>query len=98
MTKFEIPLDERLEDAKRKFSELNQMKELLSATTGKRISPSRLFTYVTEAVTVDPDIEAALAADENLRRVYRDMLEQGSTYHVPEAMAASSGEWPVREG
>lgn len=98
MSEYKTPSEEQLKLIKRQFTDLSHLDAIMLNESGGRISPSHLFSYVNGDIIDDPEIETALRTDLNLRRVYRDMLQKAAAYYVPEAMAASSDEWPVREG
>ena len=102
MTSFEIPTKEQLEVTRDIFCESSQVSELVDILKSKEalggISVSRLYTYATTSSGVDEELETKLGENLNLRRIYKDMVERTSRFHLPEAMAASSEELPSRHG
>ncbi|SCA58267.1 hypothetical protein MTBPR1_90114 [Candidatus Terasakiella magnetica] len=85
---------ENLETAKEKFAELQQFRELMNDRTTAAIAPSRLYAYV--AGRKDDELAQALKTQLGLRRAYRDLLKRMSYFHMPQALAASTDDYPTR--
>jgi len=102
MIDFPMPNDEQRQQTKDRFAAAARLRELESASEESRpveaIAPSRLYVYATGPAVADPELDARLRKDHNLRRVYRRMIESSAVYHLPEAMAASTGAPPERHG
>jgi hypothetical protein len=98
-------LDQAKEElARDRFTELTAAQGLMAALAPGQpatdaVSASRLCAYASGALgTSDPALDYALDNRPSLRRAYRTLLSQVSSFHLPEALAASSDALPTREG
>ncbi len=102
MIEYPMPDDRRLQQLKDRFAETARVQELESGSresgVDRAISPSRLYAYATGPAVTDAVLETHLRKNLNLRRTYRRMIESSAAYHLPEAMAASTGDVPERHG
>ncbi|WP_135075468.1 hypothetical protein [Terasakiella sp. SH-1] len=85
---------EQADAAKEKFVELQTYRHLMANKTGGGISPTRLYSFMRG--DVDDEVAAQLKVNLGLRRAYRNLLKSQAFFHVPEALAASTDEYPER--
>lgn len=98
MKEFAIPAPAQMIEARQRFaaSELAESvaDSAADSTAGgapKSIPVSRLYAIVTDPGSpMPPDIAAAMLQRPALRAAYRALLAGSASYHVPEAMAAST--------
>lgn len=93
MIKYEINAD-RLEETKTRFGELQQMRHLMNKATPGSFSASRLYRFVLGHK--DEEISHALSKNLSLRRAYKTLLKQSAYFQIPQAIAASSQDYPER--
>jgi hypothetical protein len=93
MIKYEIT-PEITEKAKVQFDELQTQRQLLNERSAGSYSASRLYHFVLGHN--DPEIANALKDNLSLRRAYKALLQQSAFFHIPQAIAASSDEYPDR--
>jgi len=90
-----ISIDTRLHDeAKGQFADLHHKRRLMTQRQSGAISAGRLYGYVMGKA--DDEVEAALGQDLFVRRVYRTMLQQSALVYIPQALAASTEDYPER--
>ena len=100
MNKYKVPEGNELGFTQQAFSELELVETLLHEDTGNaspRIVAGDLFSYVRGDLTQETRIKEGLLKFPAMRTALRDMISQASAYHMPEAIAASSGEFPERQ-
>jgi hypothetical protein len=102
MKEFDIPTPEQMAEARQRFA-ASELVESVTDTAAdgalKSISASRLYAIANDPGAPMPsDIAAAMLQRPALRAAYRDFLADAASYHVPEAMAASSEDLPTRRG
>jgi len=102
MIDFKMPDDHELEQIKEEFSKNSWVSELTSslgqAKGAQATSLSTLYNYLTVNTGVDEALERKIRNSIPLRKLYRKIIEETASYQIPEAMAASSGDYPVRHG
>ena len=102
MMDFRMPDDNEMEQLREIFHKKSLIRELTASLdhreTSGGISSSRLYAYVTSSSGVDKELELKVQENENLRHLYWNIVGQMARYRLPEAMAASSEEYPVRHG
>ena len=101
MTEFEQPDPETLARARQIFAE-RRIADALADGAGEgpaHLSPAAIYrAAVGDAPLPQAEISAALLRNPALRSAYRSLVAQTSSYALPRAAAASSAEFPVREG
>jgi hypothetical protein len=95
-----------LEAAKAAFSEQALVDELTAAPEDPAagvpavgevgVTAARLYAYAAGDLTEESQIRQALLAKPGLRRTLRQMIEAAAHWRIPEAIAASSTEFPER--
>jgi len=77
-----------------RFSDLQAERHLMNATVSGSFSTSRLYHFVMG----HPDEELGVALNHNLSllRTYKTLLAQTAYFHIPQAIAASSEDYPER--
>ena len=82
------------EEAQKQFADLYSARLLMQTRQSGAVSAGRLYAYVQgqHDETVTRLIQENLAA----RRLYRNLLQRNAYFHVPQAIAASSEEFPER--
>jgi hypothetical protein len=103
MNDFEMPQGANLERARAFFTEIENAEAMLRSAADQSVKPrvaaSSLYAAARDGhVDITPLIETMLAEHRSVRAAYRHMLATTALYALPEAMAASSGEMPVRHG
>ena len=102
MIDFKMPDDRELERIQEEFSKNSWVDILTSSLEENRrsdtISLSTLYAYLTSYSGVDEALELKVRSSPHLRELYRKIVDQTAAYRLPEAMAASSGDYPVRHG
>ena len=102
MMDFKMPDDGEVEQLREIFHKNSLVRELTASIahreTSDELSPSRLYAYLTSFTGVDEKLELKVQENVNLRRLYREIVDQTARYRLPEAMAASSEEYPIRHG
>ena len=102
MIDYDVPEGENLDVARDAFTDAALVQELTDALASggaeAGVSLSRLYRHATNMSQIDQALERSLRENLNLRRIYKDMVERTSRFHLPEAMAASSEELPSRHG
>ena len=93
MIKYEINTDQ-LDEAKNYFGERHLERHLLNNRASGSFSASRLYRFVLGHK--DEDITAALSQNLSLRRAYKTLLKQAAYFQIPQAIAASSQDYPDR--
>lgn len=100
--RFELPDDDALAVAERVFDALVAEASLGGPDDGPapggRVTPRRLYLYVTGARAADPDLEAALRESPALRAELRRLAEKIAGYRIPELAAAAAGAVTRRTG
>ncbi len=90
-----IEFDRNFEtQAKVRFAALDTTRRLINHAGSGGVSASRLYTYAIQGD--DQGVRQALGTDLALRRAYRRLLQKVSRFHIPEAVAASTEEFPER--
>lgn len=93
--RFEAPGDDALAVAERVFDALVAEASLggpvAGAAPGGRVTPRRLYLYLTGARAEDPGLEAALRESPALRAELRRLTEKIAGYRIPELAAAAAG-------
>lgn len=97
MTRFKIPTTEQEDAAREIFTELQIADELMNrpASGSQSVSASRLYAYASGRVTDDPVLDELLRSNLNIRAAFKRMVDGIARYSMPEAIAASSEEYPT---
>ncbi|WP_417784113.1 hypothetical protein [Terasakiella pusilla] len=91
----EIVISPDLKDAAQtEFGALDQQRDLMQARGGAGLALSRVYGYVQGGT--DEVVAHALQSDLAVRRVYQNLLRRQALFHIPQAIAASSEEYPMR--
>lgn len=93
MIKHEISAD-NLANAENRFGELQLERHLMSERATGSFSASRLYRFVLGHE--DEEIAAGLSQNLSLRRAYKTLLKQSAYFQIPQAIAASSEDYPER--
>jgi len=93
MSEYKINTED-LEIAKKLFGDRQNQRHLLQEKRPGQFSASRLYKYVLGHE--DRELSLALGTDLSLRRVYKSLLQQQAYFHIPQALAASTDEFPQR--
>ena len=100
MIKYAIPKDEELLQLSESFSRKQCVRELIEtapeAHIRKKLSPSSLLRYITTTNTIDHDIEQEIKRNDNLRSLYKTIVEENAAVIIPVSMAASTVEFPFQ--
>jgi hypothetical protein len=96
MIRLPLPRAAGLEATKSAFSEQELTAELLAAGETASLAASRLLAFARGDLRDAAAIRRAMLANPALRRLVRHMAESGAAYVMPEAIAASSTEFPTR--
>ena len=98
MIRLPVPAPARLDDIKADFSAQGLVAEMLAAggAAAAGIAPGDLYAYVQGDFSRAQVVKTALIANPALRRLYRRMAEDGALYAIPQAIAASTAEFPER--
>jgi hypothetical protein len=91
-----LPTSVELAMAREAFGEAELAEALFAAESDAAIAPSRLLAFARGDRRDAARIKAAMLANPALRRLCRHMIESGATHAMPEAIAASSAEFPER--
>ncbi len=83
------------EEAKGVFSDLRNKRRLMNAREAGAISASRLYKFVLGHQ--DEMVSDLLGSDLALRRAYKQLLQQSAYFHIPQAIAASTDDFPERQ-
>ncbi|WP_417820113.1 hypothetical protein [Terasakiella sp.] len=83
-----------LEDAQQCFGELHNVRKVMTKRESGAISLGRLYAYVQGAQ--DDAVQDILGRDLKVRRVYRSLLQKSALVHMPQALAASTQDYPER--
>ncbi|MDV7338353.1 hypothetical protein RYZ26_02010 [Terasakiella sp. A23] len=87
---------ENAEAAKSRFADLTNQRRLMNESAPGAIAASRVFAYVMGRE--DADVKQVLQSNLSIRRIYRTLLKQNAYFHIPQALAASSEDYPERHG
>ena len=102
MNNYKMPENSEMDQLREAFSRNAWFQELTSDLRSENISGevslSRLYAYVTSYTSADEVLEKKINDNQNLRLAYLDMIKRTAIYHLPQAMAASSEEFPIRHG
>jgi len=84
------------EAAQRNFVDRDRARSLMDSQVEGAIAASRIYRYVMGAS--DDTVAQAVRENMSVRRIYRQLLEKASSFHIPEALAASTEDYPERHG
>jgi len=105
MNSYTITDDKQIDDARKIFSGLAAMNDVLIDAAGTEIeaavAPGELYAFAIGGAgsgATASKVEAALKASAPIRAAFHDLLQRASDFHVPRAMAAASNDIEVREG
>lgn len=91
----EIVISADLKDkAQAEFSARDQQRALMTARGQAGLALSRIYGYVQG--TPDDVVAKAVHTDLSVRRVYQKLLRAEALFHMPQALAASSEDYPER--
>ena len=99
MSKFKVPEKGELAMVQQAFAELEVVDVLIHAPQqgeSNRVTASDLFAYACGDAAQTVRIKSALIRFPSMRGVLKDMVARTSVYHIPEAIAASTEEFPMR--
>lgn len=98
MIRLPIPDAVRLDEIKADFSAQELMAEMLSVerATGVGVTARDLYVCVQGDQSRSLAVKTALISNPDLRRLHRRMVEAGALYAMPQAIAASTTEFPER--
>lgn len=77
------------------FCDLQNKRDLMTNPRTGAISASRLYKFVLGHA--DGAVQSELRSNLSLRRIYKSLLQQNAYFHIPEAIAASSEDFPERQ-
>ncbi len=103
MINYQISKKDEIKNIREAFNELSWEQELRwLKDTGENessISLSDIYNYIKTAPGFDENIEKHVRSNINLWRIYKKIISETAICHLPEAMAASTVEFPfVRHG
>jgi hypothetical protein len=99
MSKFRVPEQKEMEMVQHAFAELETVDTLLHMppkSEADRITASDLHDYACGDVSVAKRTKSALMRFPAMRGILKDMVAKASDYQMPEAIAASTDEFPQR--
>ena len=98
MIRFDIPSKDQMKLLTDIHAQKTWAQELIEAVNVDEpcelVSIGQLYSYATEIKKVDIELEEKIEKNINLRRIYRQIIEENAVYTLPEAMAASSLDFP----
>lgn len=96
--RYPIPTESEISGLRRDFQESQAINDLLNESVKKTgIAASDLYAFTKGEQGKAQEILAAMQSNTNLQVAYRGMIEAISIYKMPEAIAASSEEFPTRQ-
>ncbi len=87
---------EHAETARSRFVDHDNHRRLMNERSDGAIAASRIYGYVMGRE--DQAVKQAVQDNLNIRRIYRSLLQQNAYFHIPQALAASTDEYPERHG
>ncbi|NVK19547.1 MAG: hypothetical protein HWE30_12685 [Methylocystaceae bacterium] len=95
MNKYVIDLALK-EVAQAHFVDQDNARSLMNSHAEGSLAASRIYRYVMGGQ--DDTVAKAVRENLSVRRIYRELLAKTSAFYIPEALAASTEEYPERHG
>lgn len=101
MTKYQILAGANMDTVKSAYSEIGLIESLIEGpeelVASAGLSASQVYAYVLGDPAQALRIKEAMLGNLELRKLYRRMVEAAAVYRMPEAIAASTDEFPERQ-